>query len=422
MPRALMIIVTGFLCAWSACFGGEPSDTVPRLIEEASSAAARARTLYIRGYYSVSSEPTTGIMVGGPTGRIEFELWRDRQHRFVVKLRQDEEPCWTIGWNGHEMVVVDHQRGRWASRRTDDINNAPLLESAADRDRLAQWTYMQIAGTWLAGAASYKQMLENAVRQATRVAIATTSDKGGRFLRTLRIEGAQQSGGATMEQIYEFQYDPRTMHLVRSTMTVTIHAGPLRTRSRRILECEAVQTDLTIDAARLKVPIPEGYARVEAGTHDAAQRLVGLSTRDWTLGLIYPEARRQSFTDFAGGKPVVCLVWATWCGPCKVAMRHLEQMLGDDRTIDGVRVLTIGIDQDRQKLLDYARKHKLGLPVAHDPGFFKARLNGAGGGPPLLFFVDADGRIVSARMGYGPQLRPWLAEQVKQLLGPREKP
>ncbi len=340
MSCTLMLILVAILYASGSCFAGEQTDKVRALVEQVSNAAAQVQTLHIKGHYGVSNEPKTGLLVAGPAGRIGFELWRDGERRFVVTLRQGETKAWTIGWNGHELVVVDHQHREWASRPSNDPRNVPLLESAEDRDRLAQWTYMQIAGIWLVDASSYRQMLENAVRKATRAEIVTAADKNGKSFRVLRIEGAQQSGSATMEQAYELYYDSRTLHLKRFVMTATVHAGPLRTRSRRILECEVVQTDLPIDAVRLEVRIPDGYTRAEASRRDAAQRLVGRSTRDWTLELIYPTARRQSFADFAGGMPVVCLVWATWCGPCKIAMRHLEALLDKDGTIGGVRVLT----------------------------------------------------------------------------------
>jgi len=408
------LILLPILYTSSACFAGDQTENVLALVERASNAIAQVQTAHVKGRFSVTNRPERGLMVAGPMGRIDFELWRDEKRRFVVQLRESDLKRWTVNWDGRELTVLDHERRQWASHQTTDIRNLPILASRDERHQLAQWAYMQLADTWLDDAAAYRRTLDAAIAKATRVEVRNGVAEGGKPVRILSIWGTQRSGNATMEQQYELHYDAASALPVRTVMAVTVRAGPLQTRTHRTIEYQLVETNVALDGERLRVEVPDGYARVEAENLDVAQQLVGRSARGWTLELIRPQTRRQSFADFAAGKPVVGLVWATWCGPCKIAMRHLQELLDDDGTIDGVRVLTIGIDSDRGKLLAYARDQKLRLPVAFDPGFFKTRLNGSGG-PPLLVFVDTGGRIVSAKMGYGPQLKPWLAQQIAQL-------
>ena len=67
------------------------------------------------------------------------------------------------------------------------------------------------------------------------------------------------------------------------------------------------------------------------------------------------------------GKVVVLNFWATWCPPCVAEMPSLERLhrsLGPE----GLAVVTVSTDEDREILEEFVTRHGLTLPVLLDPG------------------------------------------------------
>ena len=99
------------------------------------------------------------------------------------------------------------------------------------------------------------------------------------------------------------------------------------------------------------------------------------------------------------GTPLLVNVWASWCPPCIIEMPLLAEVArvyADD-------LIVLGIDmQDRSAAaLDIAATLDLGFPsVVDQPGQVRAALTVPG--PPVTFFVTADGRIAGRHDGRIP--------------------
>jgi len=99
------------------------------------------------------------------------------------------------------------------------------------------------------------------------------------------------------------------------------------------------------------------------------------------------------------GTPLIINVWASWCPPCIIEMPLLAEAArtyADD-------LIMLGIDmQDRSEAaLDIAAALDLGFPsVVDQPGQVRGALTVPG--PPVTFFVTAEGRIAGRHDGRIP--------------------
>ena len=109
---------------------------------------------------------------------------------------------------------------------------------------------------------------------------------------------------------------------------------------------------------------------------------------DWELPDL--AGRSHRLADFRG-RVVVINFWATWCGPCREelpALQALAAALGGE----GLAVVAISVDWDREPVARFAEQHGLEVPVLHDPTEAIARQHLANAWPTTVV-VDRAGRV-----------------------------
>lgn len=113
------------------------------------------------------------------------------------------------------------------------------------------------------------------------------------------------------------------------------------------------------------------------------------------LALVSLQGEPVNLSAFAG-RPVVVNLWATWCPPCVREMPVLQQA---QAAHSAIHFVFVNVREPRERVSGWLQSRQLPLGnVLLDPSGEVAAAFGAPGLPTTLFF-DADGGLVSTRVG-----------------------
>lgn len=114
------------------------------------------------------------------------------------------------------------------------------------------------------------------------------------------------------------------------------------------------------------------------------------------------------------GQVVLVNFWATWCGPCRQEMPHLNR-LHERLAPAGLVLLGLNIDDDRSKAATLARSLGLRFPVLFDPERRVARAWDIASMPTTVL-IGRDGRVRHVHRGYRDGLETTYDAQARSLL------
>lgn len=157
---------------------------------------------------------------------------------------------------------------------------------------------------------------------------------------------------------------------------------------------------------------PEGYAEVEMPGLDSLPRpkyKVGDEAGDWTL--TSAEGKEFKLSELRG-KIVLMDFWATWCGPCTMAMPGLQK-LHEKYKDKGVLVLGVNVF-DEGDAVAYMKDQGYGYTtllkgdeVARDYGVQSI---------PQFYLIGPDGKVLHHSVGFDPKGEEKLAKVIDENL------
>ena len=114
------------------------------------------------------------------------------------------------------------------------------------------------------------------------------------------------------------------------------------------------------------------------------------------------------------GQVVLVNFWATWCGPCRQEMPHLNKLY-DKYRASGFVLLGVNVDEDPQLAAGIAAKLGLHFPVLLDTDKKVSKLYALETMPSTVL-IDRDGRVKYLHRGYVSGYEDTYDKQIRELL------
>ena len=114
------------------------------------------------------------------------------------------------------------------------------------------------------------------------------------------------------------------------------------------------------------------------------------------------------------GQVVLVNFWATWCGPCRQEMPHLNRLY-DKYRASGFVLLGVNVDDDARKAADLAGKLGVKFPVLLDSDKQVTRVYDMSAMPATVV-IDRDGKVRYVHRGYRDGYEDVYDRQIRELL------
>src|SRR5262245_5189896 len=114
------------------------------------------------------------------------------------------------------------------------------------------------------------------------------------------------------------------------------------------------------------------------------------------------------------GRVVLVNFWATWCGPCRQEMPHLNKLY-DKYKASGFVMLGVNVDDDVAQAAGVASKLGVTFPVLPDSDKRVSRQYDVSAMPSTVL-IDRDGRVRYVHRGYMNGYENTYDKQIRELL------
>ncbi len=119
------------------------------------------------------------------------------------------------------------------------------------------------------------------------------------------------------------------------------------------------------------------------------------------------------------GKVVLVDFWATWCGPCRASLPHVESLYQKYHA-KGLDIVSVSNDNSVTALKAFLKSHpQMAWPQLFDakhPGWSPMAANFGISGIPTQFIIDRQGILRHIIVGYSPNLAAKLTADIQPLL------
>jgi len=114
------------------------------------------------------------------------------------------------------------------------------------------------------------------------------------------------------------------------------------------------------------------------------------------------------------GDVVMINFWATWCGPCRQEMPHLDDLYARYQRV-GFNLLAVNIDDDSNRAMNMIEELGVNFPVLFDARKQVSELYEVEA-MPVTVIVDREGTVRYVHHGYKPGYENMYLDQVRSLL------
>lgn len=126
------------------------------------------------------------------------------------------------------------------------------------------------------------------------------------------------------------------------------------------------------------------------------------------------EGNQVSLDQFIG-RPLIINYWATWCGPCRIEMPHLQNTF-EAHQEEGLVLLALDQDETTQEVTNFFDEFRLTFTPLLDVGQATSENYGVGRTLPTTFFINPSGEITAIHRG--PMTQSQIDGYLQQTMPP----
>ncbi|MCA1900704.1 MAG: redoxin family protein [Candidatus Hydrogenedens sp.] len=170
-----------------------------------------------------------------------------------------------------------------------------------------------------------------------------------------------------------------------------------------------------VDDKVFKFTPPEGVTKLER--EETKDPLLGKKAPDFTLTSL--DGSQVSLKDFKDKKVVVLDFWASWCGPCRMAM-PVVQAVSEELKDKDVAFFAVNIQEDKNVITRFIEKQNIKIPVLMDKTG-KTAEQYLVQSIPRLVIIGKDGVIHGGHSGFSQGMRESLKKEILDILEGKSK-
>jgi thiol-disulfide isomerase/thioredoxin len=136
-----------------------------------------------------------------------------------------------------------------------------------------------------------------------------------------------------------------------------------------------------------------------------------LQAADFSLATL--QGPPMTLEDYKGSL-ILLNFWATWCAPCVMEMPSMQNLYDTFRD-DGLEVVAVNVQEDRDVVAAFIEEHGLSFPVLLDTNG-RTSFDYAVRGLPTSFLIGRKGQLLGIKIGFHLWDEPDVLETIESLL------